>query len=100
MNVSKYLVSTASAVAVIGAISFAYAQTSPQTQNQGMTPAQSTPATPSTPGMRDQAPDTATGSMNNSSPGMSNSNRAGAAGTTATDTGNMANERTARADRN
>ncbi len=111
MNISKLLASSTVAVTVISGIGFAYAQTSPyspsgattspQTQNQGMTPGvtptQSTTGTPSTPTMQNQSPSTSTGSMNNRNTGMPNSDRTGAVGAT---TDNMGNERAARADRN
>jgi len=113
MNVSKILASGTVAAAVMGAIGFAHAQTSPytpsgtstnpQTQTQGVTPAESTTSTPATPGnpnMQNQSRSTATGRMNNSTTDTANNPRTGAAGTRADGSGNMGNERVARADRN
>ena len=110
MNKSKLFVSSTAAAAVISAIGFAYAQTAPnspsgsptnpQTQNQGMTPDQSTTVTPATPRMQNQSPSTATGRMNRDTTGMQNNARTNADGTTSDNTRNMGSERVARADRN
>ena len=50
MNVSKFLVSSAAAIAVVGAVSFAYAQTynTPSTPASDATSAQTPAATPMT----------------------------------------------------
>ena len=49
MNVSKFLVSSAAAIAIVGAVSFAYAQTTtPSTPTPDATTAQTPAASPAT----------------------------------------------------
>jgi cell division protein FtsN len=96
MNISKFFVTAAAAVTVVGAIGFAYAQTTydpatttiPQTQNQTTMPNQPAPgasiATPS------RAPNSASGPLNDGSTGSMNQGSTSA----------TSNERPPRADRN
>lgn len=96
MKASKFLVSTAAAIAVVGTIGLVYAQTgtsggtytSPQTQGQVTPPGQPAPANPS---IQNQGPGQggSTSTMG-SGPSVNPSN----------DPGAMSNERVARADRN
>lgn len=97
MNAPKFLASAAAAVTVVGAISFAYAQTTtdsptgtpsnPTMRDGATTPSQSTP---NNPGMQNRQRDGSTESMNRDSTGN----------TSRDSTGTMSNERMARADRN
>jgi hypothetical protein len=97
MKVSKFLISSAVAAAVIGGIGFSFAQSgdnavnskgtpgSPTMQNPSSTTVQSTPS-----GMQNPQTDRSTGSMNRDTTGTMNRDA----------TGTMSNERVARADRN
>lgn len=104
MKASKFLVSTAAAITVVGTIGFVYAQTgtstpsgtytSPQTQGQATTPGQPAPADPR---LRTQRQSGSTGSMNR---GSTSTTRSGTSVNPSNDPGAMSNERVARADRN
>ena len=99
MNASKFLISSAAVVAVIGGIGFSYAQSgdnavkpkgAPGTsdmQNPSGTPGQSTP---SNPGMQNQPSDRPSASTSRDATGSMNRDS----------TGTMSSERMARADRN
>jgi len=118
MNASKFLVSAATAIAVVGAAGFAYAQTTtpatgattdPQTQNPAPTTNGAMPASPNTP---NQGTTDANGNMNNGSTGTMNRNStngtrgmnsngtSGSMGTAPNDNANSSTERPARAARN
>lgn len=120
MKASRFFASTVTAAAVAGAIGFAYAQTAtqdgtrtqPQPQYQSSTPSQTGPATVN-PNLevqrqggsasdmnRDSRSTTRSGGMNDSTTGMSGSSTTRANRNRSNDSGNMPNERLARADRN
>lgn len=100
MKASKFLVSTAAAITVVGTIGVVYAQTgtstpsgtytSPQTQGQ----ATKAPADSS---LQTQRQSSSTGSMNRDS---TSTTRSGTSVNPSNDPGVMSNERVARADRN
>jgi hypothetical protein len=102
MKASKFLVSTAAAITVVGTIGLVYAQTgtstppgtytSPQTQSQATPPGQPAAADPS----MNQRP-SAAGGMNRDS---TSTTRSGTGGNPSNDPGAMSSERVARADRN
>lgn len=104
MKASKFLVSTAAAIAVAGTISLVYAQTgtpggtytSPQTQGQVTPPGQPAPANPS---IQNQGPGQggSTGSMKD---GSTSTMGSGPSVNPSNDPGAMSSERVARADRN
>lgn len=104
MNASKFLISTVAAVAVVGTIGFAYAQTgnysssapSPDPQNQTTTSDQTGPATVN-PNLQIKPQIDSTDTMNRDS--RSNARNA-ARNNMGNDTGVRSNERLARADRN
>jgi len=79
MKASKFLVSTVTTIAVVGAIAMAYAQTGADTSD-------TTGAAPS--------------SKMNSSAGMPDSNSSNATGAISNNRDNMSDERAARSDRN
>ena len=130
MNASKFLVSAAAAIAVVGAAGFAYAQTTspatgtptdPQAQNAAPVTDSAMPGNANTPnqdrtdangnmnnGMNNGTTGTmhrnANGTMKrgpmNNANGMNNSDASGTAGTAPNDNSNSSTERPARAARN
>lgn len=93
MKASEFLISTAAAVTVVGAMGFAYAQTGTPTNPTATDSPKASPTTPATqPPM--QSGSGTSGNMNRGSTDTSNMNRG------STDTSNMSAERVARADRN
>lgn len=102
MKASKFLVSTAAAITVVGTIGLVYAQTgtstppgtytSPQTQGQATTPGQPAAADPS----MNQRP-SAAGGMDR---GGTSTTRSGSSSEPSSGSGNLASERAPRADRN
>ncbi|MGC1816391.1 MAG: hypothetical protein WA900_01885 [Casimicrobiaceae bacterium] len=83
MNVSKFLVSSAAAIAIVGAVSFAYAQTStPSTPTSDATTAQTPAASPVTDTTTAQTP---AASPTDATTTNSTLNSGGSAATTSTE---------------